>query len=46
MPLAHSAIIDDLQDAILVIDNRRRILDMNRAALRLAGWRRPRLASR
>ncbi len=37
LPLAHSAIIDDLQDAIVVIDNRRRVLDMNRAALRLVG---------
>jgi PAS domain S-box-containing protein len=37
MPLVHSAIIDDLRDAVLVIDNQRRILDMNRAAMRLAG---------
>ena len=36
-PLAHSAIIDDLRDAMLVIDDQRRILDMNRAALRLTG---------
>ena len=36
-PLVHSAIIDDLRDAVLVIDNQRRVLDMNRAALRLAG---------
>jgi PAS domain S-box-containing protein len=37
MPRVHSAIIDDLRDAILVLDDQRRILDMNRAALRLAG---------
>ncbi len=37
LPLAHSAITDDLQDAILVIDNQWRILDMNRTALRLTG---------
>jgi PAS domain S-box-containing protein len=37
MPLVQSAIIDDLRDAILVIDEQRRILNMNRAALRLAG---------
>jgi PAS domain S-box-containing protein len=37
MPLVHSAIIDDLRDGILVIDEQRRIIDMNRAALRLAG---------
>jgi PAS domain S-box-containing protein len=36
-PLVRSAIIDDLRDAILVIDEQRRILDMNRAALQLAG---------
>jgi PAS domain S-box-containing protein len=36
-PLVHSAIIDDLRDAVLVIDNQQRILDMNRAALQLAG---------
>ena len=36
-PLVHSAIIDDLRDAMLVIDDQRRILDMNRAALRLVG---------
>jgi PAS domain S-box-containing protein len=36
-PLVHSAIIDDLRDAVLVIDDQRRILDMNRAALRLVG---------
>jgi len=36
-PLVHSAIIDDLRDAILVLDDQRRILDMNRAALHLAG---------
>lgn len=35
-PLVHSAIIDDLRDAIVVIDDQRRILDMNRSALRLA----------
>ncbi|CAG0936856.1 two-component system, NarL family, sensor histidine kinase EvgS [Thermoflexales bacterium] len=36
-PLVHSAIIDDLQDAILVIDDQGRILDMNRMALQLTG---------
>jgi len=36
-PLVHSAVIDDLRDAMLVMDDQRRILDMNRAALRLAG---------
>jgi PAS domain-containing protein len=36
MPLVHSAIIDDLRDGILVIDEQRRIIDINRAALRLA----------
>ena len=39
-PLVHSVIIDDLRDAVLVIDQQRRILDMNRAALRLAGMAR------
>jgi PAS domain S-box-containing protein len=34
-PLVHSAIIDDLRDALLVIDDHGRVLDMNRAALRL-----------
>ncbi len=34
-PLVHSAIIDDLRDAIMVIDDQGRILDMNRAALHL-----------
>jgi PAS domain S-box-containing protein len=36
-PMVHSTIIDDLRDALLAIDDQRRILDMNRAALRLAG---------
>lgn len=36
-PLAHTAIIDDLRDAILVIDDQRRVLDMNRVALQLVG---------
>ncbi len=36
-PSVRSAIIDDLRDAILVIDDQQRVLDMNRAALRLVG---------
>jgi PAS domain S-box-containing protein len=36
-PRIRSTIIDDLRDAILVIDTQRRILDMNQAALHLTG---------
>ena len=41
IPFVHSVIIDDLRDAILVMDDQRCILDMNRAALQFAGLGRP-----